>query len=268
VEGPTYDGQERQDLTVKPWQLALAVADADTGQPLPGVTVAAGDRSATSDASGNAALQPLHGMTVTVSLDGFAPIELVYEGQDSLAVELTRARLEGHLRNAATGAPLRGARVLVYREGIAVPEVLRADDEGRFAVEESAGVHRLLIKAPGHRRHEIAISAAGTLEVELEPFEARAVYIPFMLLALPDRIDELIGLVEDSEELNAVVVDVKGDRAWLAWESEVPLAQEIDAYHPGLMDLGDFVEMCHDRSIYVIARMVMFKDEELARSRL
>jgi 5-hydroxyisourate hydrolase-like protein (transthyretin family) len=264
VEGLTYDGQERQDVTVKPWTLALAVSEADTGQPLPGVTVTVGDRSATSDASGAAQLQPYRGMTVTVSLDGFAPVELLYEGQESLAVALTRARLEGHLRNKATGAPLKGVPVLVYRQGVEVPEVLRADDEGYFAVEDADGVNRLLIKATGHRRHEIAIAAAGALEVELAPFEARAIYIPFMLLALPDRIGELVGLVEDSEELNAIVVDVKGDRAWLAWESQVPLAQEIDAYYHGLMDLREFLTLCHDRDIYVIARMVMFKDEVLA----
>ena len=264
VDGLTYDGQERQDVTVKPWALALAVGDAVTGQALPGATVTVGDRSATTDASGVAQLQPYRGMTVTVSLDGFAPVELLYEGQESLTVTLARARLEGHLRNKATGAPLAGARVLLYRQGIEVPEVLRADDAGYFAAENADGVNRLLIKAPGHRQHEIAIAAPGALEIELDPFEARAVYIPFMLLALPDRINQLIGLVDDSDELNAIVVDVKGDRAWLAWESQVPVAQEIDAYYNGLMDLPQFLTMCHDRGIYVIARMVMFKDEVLA----
>lgn len=267
VEGLTYDGQERQDVAVEPWRLILAVTDQGTGHPLPGATVAAGDRLATTDASGVAALQPHHGMTLTISLGGFVPAALPYEGQESLAVALPRARLEGHLRNKATGAPLKGARVLVYREGVEAPEVLRADTEGYFAVEDSRGVHHLLIKAPGHRRHEVPISAAGALEVEIEPFEARAIYIPFMLLALPERINELIGLVTESEELNAVVVDVKGDRAWLAWESKVPLAQETNAHHPGLMDLREFLKMCRDRDIYVIARMVMFKDDALAEAR-
>jgi len=267
AEGLTYNGQAREEVMVKPWMLALAVTEKASGQPLPGAAVTAGDRTATSDASGMATLQPYYGMTLTVSLDGFVPAELLYEGQESLAVALSRARLEGHVRHQDTGAPVQRARVLVYREGAEVPEVLSVDAEGHFAVEDTTGVTRLLIKAPGHRQYEIPISTIAALEVDLPPFEARAVYIPFMLLALPERIDELIGLVEDSEELNAVVVDVKGDRAWLAWPSEVPLAQEIDAYYHGLMDLREFLAKCHERDIYVIARMVMFKDEVLAAAR-
>lgn len=266
VEGLAYDGQERLDVTVEPWRLALTVTD-DAGQLLPGVTVSAGGRSATTDATGFAEIEPHRGVSITVLLDGYAPATPLYEGQEALSVALTRARLEARVRNAATGEPVARARALVYREGMAVPEVLPIDAEGHLAIDDVRDVSKVLIKAPGHRIHEVPISAAFPQDIELEPFEARAIYIPFMLLALPDRINELIGLVEESEELNAVVVDVKGDRSWIAWESAVPLAQETDAYYPGLMELRDFLQMCHDRDIYVIARMVMFKDEELARTR-
>jgi len=111
------------------------------------------------------------------------------------------------------------------------------------------------------------VTPASGLDIALEPFEARALYVPFMLLALPDRINEILTLVDGSEELNAVVLDVKGDQSYIAWESQVPLAQEVDAHYRGLMDLREFLTLCHDRDIYVIARMVMFKDEELAKTR-
>ena len=85
---------------------------------------------------------------------------------------------------------------LIYHDaGATTPEVLSVDAEGHFAVEDTTGVTRLLIKAPGHRQYEIPISTIAALEVDLPPFEARAVYIPFMLLALPERIDELIDVL-------------------------------------------------------------------------
>ena len=266
VEGLVYDGQESQDVTAEPWMLTLTVTD-DAGEPLSGVAVSSGERSTTTDDTGLAQLQPQRGLSITVSLDGYAPATPVYEGQEALSVALSRARLEANVRNAATGEPVARARALVYREGQELPDVLPIDAEGRFAVEEVRGVERVLIKAPGHRVHEVPVTPASGLDIALEPFEARALYVPFMLLALPDRINEILTLVDDSEELNAVVLDVKGDQSYIAWESQVPLAQEVDAHYRGLMDLREFLTLCHDRDIYVIARMVMFKDEELAKTR-
>ena len=263
VEGPIYEGQERQDVIVEPWRLALTVMD-ESGQPLPGATVAVGDQTAVTDEVGRVEVQPHRGVSITVSRDGYAPVTPVYDGEETLGVSLARARLEAHVRNAATGEPVKRARALVYREGSDEPEVLAIDAEGYFAVEDSRGVNGLVIMAPGHRRHEVPVTVATSLEIDIPPFGARALYIPFMLLALPDRIDEILTLVDESEELNAVVLDVKGDNSWIAWDSAVPLAQEMDVKYNGLMDLNEFLRLCEERDIYVIARMVMFKDDNLA----
>lgn len=266
VEGLVYEGQERQDVTVEPWKVTLTVTD-EAGQPLAGAVAAVGEHAATTDAAGLVEVQPLHGVAITVTLDGYAPATPLYEGQETLSVALAQARLGAQVRNKATGEPVQRARALVYREGQDVPEVVPLDADGRFAIEDARDVARLLIKAPGHRVYEVPTLETSPMDIALEPFEARAVYIPFMLLALPDRINKILTMVDESEELNAVVVDVKGDQSFIAWESEVPLAQEVGAYYRGLMDLDEFLRLCHERDIYVIARMVMFKDDNLASTK-
>jgi len=60
------------------------------------------------------------------------------------------------------------------------------------------------------------------------------------------------------------VVDVRGDWSYIAWKSDNPIALQVDNYYEGVMDLNDLVEECHNRGIYVIARMVMFKDNLVA----
>jgi hypothetical protein len=68
-------------------------------------------------------------------------------------------------------------------------------------------------------------------------------------------------------ELNAVVVDVKGDRGWLAYDSQLPLAVELGVYASGLMDIREFLDICRQRGIYTIARLVVFKDNPLAHGK-
>ena len=69
-------------------------------------------------------------------------------------------------------------------------------------------------------------------------------------------------------ELNAVVIDVKGDRGFIPYESRVPLAIEAGALGPvRLRDLDDLLGRLRSQGIYTIARVVVFKDHVLARHR-
>ena len=102
------------------------------------------------------------------------------------------------------------------------------------------------------------------VDVRLAPQDVRALYIPMGLLAAPARFWALITLVERSPVLNGVVIDVKGDYGLLAWESQVPLSQEMGNHFPSAIDLKTTVAELRRRGIYVIARYVVFKDDPLA----
>lgn len=61
--------------------------------------------------------------------------------------------------------------------------------------------------------------------------------------------------------LNAVVIDVKDDWGQVLYPTKIPLAQR--AHRPLIRDLFALVQTFHQRKIYVIARIVCFKDSHL-----
>ena len=263
LAGVAYHGQPSQDANLEPWRVALSVIDRTSGETLSQAAVSTGRATAQTDAKGRASLRLKPGTPLTVTLEGYRSMALVYEGQRALEVALQPSRIVGALGDKATGKPLSEALVQIYTEG-PTPTLLRADADGRFTIEDGFAVKSLAIKMPGYRRISVPITQTGKLSLSLEPFEVYGIYIPFGLLTVPKIITDLLTLVDESE-LNAVVVDVKSDRARLAWPSEVPLAQEVEAYQTDVMDLRQFVKACQTRGIYTIARMVSFKDNLLAQ---
>jgi hypothetical protein len=79
--------------------------------------------------------------------------------------------------------------------------------------------------------------------------------------------NHVLGLIDETE-LNAVVIDVKGDRGLLSSRYDIPLAAEIGALKlPTIKDVRAFVADLHQRNIYAIARIVVFKDNILANAK-
>ena len=268
--GLAMAGASALEIALEPWQVLLTVRDQLTGAALPGVSVSVaqpvGRRPAaiTTDGRGEAAVRVRPHTSLSLSLGGYRSQTITYEGQDTLEVHLVPGRVLGRLIDGQTRESVTRATVLGWPAPGHEPVVYGVDARGAFTLPlDLAGI---TIKAPGYRRQAIEVAAAGTITVELTPFEVRGIYIPFGVLTRPDRMEELLQQVESSE-LNAIVVDVKGDRARLAWPSAVPLAQEIGAYQRDVLDLQAFVRDCHRRGIYVIARMVVFKDDLLATGR-
>jgi hypothetical protein len=147
--------------------------------------------------------------------------------------------------------------------------MVRTDDEGRFTIDDATSLEMIRIKAPGYKVVEQPLNDLTPVELALEPFEVRAIYIGLGLLSVPDYTLQLLDLAAESE-LNAVVLDVKGDRATIAWPSELPLAVEADAYAGDnivQMSVSDFLAEAKKRGLYTIARMVMFRDNNLAEAR-
>jgi len=65
-----------------------------------------------------------------------------------------------------------------------------------------------------------------------------------------------------SHGFNAIVVDMKDDWGRLTYDSDLEMPAEIDAVHP-VFDLEELISEAHAAGIYVIGRMVVFKDKRL-----
>jgi hypothetical protein len=94
--------------------------------------------------------------------------------------------------------------------------------------------------------------------------------MPFGLLANPGKVRGLLDLIEGTDtDLNSLVVDVKGDRGYLAYDSQIPLAVELGVSRgrEDWLPLDELLAEAQARGIYTIARMVVFKDNPLALGR-
>jgi hypothetical protein len=259
-----YHGEAEITLAIVPWIAAVTVTDAETEMPLPGARAASPLDEQTADAQGALNLRAAPGQAVEVAHTGYATATLTYAGEAALAVALEPSRLTLSLKDGATGQPITRATVLVPAGDGLMP--LPVDAAGALTLDDVRALGEITVKAPGYARVTVPITRAGALELALEPFDLRAIYVPFGLLTRPERLAELLDLV-DSTELNGIVVDVKSDRAWLAWQSDHPLAIETEGYLPQVMPLEDLLAECRRRGIYVVARIVAFKDDLLAEIR-
>ncbi|GAB4425781.1 MAG: hypothetical protein Kow0031_05440 [Anaerolineae bacterium] len=99
------------------------------------------------------------------------------------------------------------------------------------------------------------------------PLDAvRGAYASYFALGHADTRAEILGLLA-SRELNALVIDAKSDHGWLSFPTNNPLALEIGANRPATVDALDFVSQAKAQGVYLIARIVVFKDDPLARAR-
>jgi hypothetical protein len=168
--------------------------------------------------------------------------------------------VHGRVLDAATGSPLVGASVWSGAEEI------RSDDEGRFATEPLKPGAAFLVKAPGYELRRLA-AGAEPVTVALQPKVIRAAYLTYYGVAdkgIRERVLELVARTE----LNAVVIDVKGDRGLIPYRTTVPLALEAGAQGPVIIkDFDGLLASLKARNVYTIARIVTFKDNVLAQHR-
>lgn len=265
-EDALYDGREALSWELSRWQVQLAVRDQVSGEPLADVRILGGDAEVSTDGAGRAVLSPRPGEAITLTHQGYCTETLTYQGEEMLDIALRPSRLVVRLTDGATQQPVPNALVQFFDAGAQPPRLARTDAAGQVGLSDAAWVERLFIKAPNYVRVSVPITRLGLVEVALEPFESRGLFIPFGRLTQPERILELLEIVDNSV-LNTVVVDVKADSAYIAWPSQNALAVEAQAYLPQVMDIQEFLRWCHERDVYVIARMVIFKDDLLAAAR-
>jgi len=80
------------------------------------------------------------------------------------------------------------------------------------------------------------------------------------------RFRDLLDLVKRTE-LNTVIVDVKDERGEISWLPRTPMARLAAAGVPKILDPKTMVARLHRAGVYVIGRVVAFRDAKLADAR-
>jgi hypothetical protein len=269
-------------LSLEPISVSLSVRDAISGLAVPGVSLCAQTKVCQeTDDLGETVLEPVAlGAAITAERDGYHPNQNTHQGQGHLEIELVPREFHATIRDKTTGEPLTKTVVL------ANDEMLSRTSDGSYSLPDPTTPYTLFVKSPGYSRISIPVSqeiqigqhdaldvcqqpeSEPCLDISLSPFAVRGIYAYFGLLNWNrERMLELIDLVDRSPMLNAIVVDIKGDYGYIAFQSENPLIAEVDAMSDPRLPLSEFLELCREKEIYTIARMVIFKDNPLVEAR-
>jgi hypothetical protein len=168
---------------------------------------------------------------------------------------------QGRIVDATTGAGVAEATVTLGER------VVQTDQQGRFESDTMSAP--VLARAPGYRADGMVAAKfwQGGATLRLTPFRPKALYLSFYGIGSQVIREAALALIREAK-LNAVVIDIKGDRGWIAYRSAIPLAQTIGAQRIiTIPDLPGLLRSLHQDGIYAIARIVAFKDDPLATAR-
>jgi hypothetical protein len=98
------------------------------------------------------------------------------------------------------------------------------------------------------------------------PTYIKGIYMTYYAAGHDGLRQHAFDLIETTE-LNALVVDIKGDLGLITYKSDVVTATAIGANDaPMIADWPAFMQELKERNVYAIARIVVFKDNYLARA--
>ena len=185
---------------------------------------------------------------------------------------MSRASASGYITGKvidnSTLQPIKGAIVTIN------DYIVETDEKGIFKIKTAA--QKVSVRAYGYSRTEQLITEppllispfySTSLTIKLAPFTPKALYLSFYGAGSKTLREAALQLIVTTE-LNALVIDVKGDMGMIPYKSSVPLASQIGAQKIiTVKDIKGLLKTFKDKGIYTIARIVTFKDNLLAEAR-
>jgi hypothetical protein len=171
------------------------------------------------------------------------------------------AAYTGRVLDAEKKTPIADAIVTLGERAV------RTDRNGGFEISGSGKA--LGFRAYGHERKWVPVGglASGPHDVELKAFLPKALYLSFYGIGSRKLREAALDQIA-KRGMNAVVIDVKGDRGMIPYRTSVELAQEVGAQKTiTISDPAGLVNRLHSEHLYVVARIVVFKDNLLATAR-
>lgn len=143
--------------------------------------------------------------------------------------------------------------------------VMRTDEHGQFEIAQA--VESVAARAPGYLRTEAKVSGDTPVTLALTPFRPKALYLSVFGVTSKMLRDKAVSLAE-STAINAFVIDVKGDRGLTPYRSAareaIGAAARVTVRAPQEQDFPALLARLHAQHLYLIARIVVFKDDPLA----
>lgn len=169
----------------------------------------------------------------------------------AVSISLTwGALISGTILDKNSSKPI--ANAIIISQG----KEYRSDCNGSFKVPASPIIG---VRAVGYDRK--FYKSGG--KMYLTPFNPKALYLSSFGATSGKLMGNAKNLIKTTE-INALVIDMKMDRGQIAFKTANPIANKIGAQEVILFkDIKKFVADLHKEKIYVIARIVTFKDTPL-----
>jgi len=98
------------------------------------------------------------------------------------------------------------------------------------------------------------------------PEKVRGIYISGPMSGSTDLFNAILDSAEGTE-INTVVIDFKDDQGRITCQIDTPVVTEIEACRPYVKDINGLIASLKERGLYVIARVVAFRDPYLAEKK-
>jgi hypothetical protein len=171
------------------------------------------------------------------------------------------ATIQARIVDVTTNQPMADATVTVNGR------LLAPDAKGVYTIPSEAQFFG--VRAPGYLASTFvsADAAKNNGNFGLKPFAVKALYLSEFGVSSSIIRNSALDIIHHSGA-NALVVNIKSDHGLLVYPSEIPLAKSIGARKlTTIKSLSELVKTNHAQGIYMIARVVTFKDDPLATAR-
>lgn len=274
VSAPGYEGVRTTLARGGPseWQIGLrpnvlsgTLTDSGTTAGIAGanVSVVAPDGSelqATTNADGVFTFSGVpEGATLRVSSADYGSSEVPVEQETSLNIAMAPTVVTGTVLDVA-GQAVPDARITATN---GTAETVTGAD-GTFRLVGGTDVQELSVTAAGFTTQTLPVDASRQVSAQLQTEMVKSLYANLGVLGEPDRWNALLDLAERTE-VNAIVIDVKQDNIY--YDTQVPFFQNIPNMVTPVIDMQSILNDMHERNLYAIARMVVFKDPVVAAGR-
>lgn len=167
--------------------------------------------------------------------------------------------LDGVVRDAETGRPVPLATIVLGSD------VRRSDGDGRFEAEAEAACPGAVLtaRAAGYARYRGPLISCAPLTIALRPLRPKALYLSVYGIGDAKLRGDALKLIGETE-LNALVIDVKGDRGLVPYASAALTTAGLAQTVVTMRAMPALIQDLQARGVYLIARIVTFKDEPYA----
>ncbi|MBI2175358.1 MAG: hypothetical protein HYU35_01335 [Parcubacteria group bacterium] len=98
------------------------------------------------------------------------------------------------------------------------------------------------------------------------PAIVRAVYMTSWVAGTPKWREQIVGMITRGE-LNTLVIDIKDYSGHISFAVNDPKLMEVGAVEERIPDAREFIDMLHEKGIYIIGRVSVFQDPYLVGRR-